>query len=528
MITRELSERQRREPVLFIPNRVIDIGDDLKNSKLCLTTKEKLLSQFSGRDLEHFKYAAFSYCWGPPEEAARQVKTEKHSLADRMSGIPFNSCSKVIQDLITVARVLQIRFLWVDALCIIQDDQADWEIETLSMGSVYRHAFVTICPIASQTCQQGFLARTAETLNIDFKSSVARDVKGSFTLRNRGIRSPNKGTWWPLRIDLDSAEWDRRGWTFQELSLSTRLIMFGQLKLHFLRSRKVLSEGGDEYDGAGIDVDISEVLVNPHDQKWHSMWRNSVVSEYSDRKFTRRTDKLPALSGLANLAAGGNPGDYLAGLWKDDLLPGLFWECVPHNQFVDISKCGLLDSLESPDSYIAPSWSWASREMFVHFGQRDFDISYEEDYQDFRPEYTNLDAWTTPRILNPFGEVSNGHLRIRGPVCSLPSNLKLIEDRDFIQKRWRTSVRGQCIAYCSLDWTLQPQGECVDGILMMLLGSCVTTGKLGRKNGKLDKEVHAAKQPGLYLRVGIFSSWPVERGGLAFFRRHGHRVLEII
>jgi hypothetical protein len=197
-------------------------------------------------------------------------------------------------------------------------------------------------------------------------------------------------------------------------------------------------------------------------------------------------------------------------------------------------------SLESPDSYIAPSWSWASRDTFAHFGQKDFDTGYTEGFRDFRPEYTTLDAWTTPSALNPFGEVSNGHLRISGPVCSMPSNLSLMEDKDMIQKRWRASVRGQCIAYCSLDWTLRPQSECVDGILMVLLGSCVSTKKISGNNGKLGEVwsestrfalgliLHPAKQPGLYLRVGIFSSWPVERGSLAFFNRQGHRVLEII
>lgn len=325
MITRELIPLPRREPVLFIPSRLIDIGDDPRNSKLCLTTREKLLSRFSGQDLERFKYAAFSYCWGPPEVAATQTKTKRHSLADMMLEIPFHSCSKVIQDLITVARFLQLRFLWVDAVCIIQDDQADWETEALSMGDIYRHALLTICPITSQTCQQGFLTRTTETLNISFKSSIADDIEGIYTLRYRGIRSSNKDTWWPLRIDLDLATWDRRGWTFQELSLSTRLIMFGQSKIHFLRSSKVVSDGGDEYDGSGIDVDIGEVLVEPHGQKWHDMWRRDVVNEYSERELTRRTDKLPALSGLARLAAGRNIGDYLAGLWKDDLLAGLLW-----------------------------------------------------------------------------------------------------------------------------------------------------------------------------------------------------------
>lgn len=259
MITSELSQPQRREPVPFIPSRLIDIGDDPRNSKLCLTTREKLLSQLSGQDLERFKYAAFSYCWGPPEEAATQTKTERHSLADMLSGIPFHSCSKVIQDLITVARVLQLRFLWIDAVCIIQDDQADWETEILSMGSIYRHAFVTICPIASQTCQQGFLMRTTETLNISFKSSIVGDIEGIYTLRYRGIRSPNKGSWWPLRIDLDSAKWDRRGWTFQELSLSTRLIMFGQSKVHFLHSSKVASEAETNMKASELML----ILVKP-------------------------------------------------------------------------------------------------------------------------------------------------------------------------------------------------------------------------------------------------------------------------
>lgn len=77
------------------------------------------------------------------------------------------------------------------------------------------------------------------------------------------------------------------------------------------------------------------------------------VEFYSTRKLTRRTDKLPAFSGLASAFRVPKLGAYLAGLWEADHVYGLAWKREGH----------VIDSKEQTDGdneYIAPSWSWAS------------------------------------------------------------------------------------------------------------------------------------------------------------------------
>lgn len=60
------------------------------------------------------------------------------------------------------ARATSLRYLWVDALCIVQGDINDWTKESGLMGSIYNHAYVTFCSVAASMCHQGFLNRLCD------------------------------------------------------------------------------------------------------------------------------------------------------------------------------------------------------------------------------------------------------------------------------------------------------------------------------------------------------------------------------
>ncbi|KAK3668822.1 hypothetical protein LTR22_000302 [Elasticomyces elasticus] len=79
-------------------------------------------------------------------------------------------------------------------------------------------------------------------------------------------------------------------------------------------------------------------------QRWYDL-----VQQYSRKALTKNTDALPALSGLAQCWAGhGDLGEYVAGLWRRDLLAGLLWKCTDYSTSDGRST-----------AYLAPSWSWA-------------------------------------------------------------------------------------------------------------------------------------------------------------------------
>jgi hypothetical protein len=152
----------------FVPSRLLDIGPDgAENDSLRLITRGDTISKTSWiAPSEKVKYAALSYCWGRPCDAQKQCKTERKSLKERLHAIPFIELTPVVRDAVILARRLSIPYLWVDSLCIIQDDTMDWENEASLMGLVYSNAYITICSLSSTTCQNGFLERPSQAQKV--------------------------------------------------------------------------------------------------------------------------------------------------------------------------------------------------------------------------------------------------------------------------------------------------------------------------------------------------------------------------
>lgn len=71
------------------------------------------------------RYAALSYCWGPPSDSESQAKTLTATLPQMFSGLQDSEMTAILGDAIRVTRALSIPYLWIDALCIVQDNIAD-------------------------------------------------------------------------------------------------------------------------------------------------------------------------------------------------------------------------------------------------------------------------------------------------------------------------------------------------------------------------------------------------------------------
>ena len=99
------------------------------------------------------QYAALSYCWGGSQTGTLTGK----NYNDYKNGLDLSKLSRTLQHAIQFTRSLDVLYLWVDALCIMQDDVSDEEIGIHRMSDIYRNAFVTIVVSSSASAENGFL-----------------------------------------------------------------------------------------------------------------------------------------------------------------------------------------------------------------------------------------------------------------------------------------------------------------------------------------------------------------------------------
>lgn len=94
-----------------LPKRVIDVGQNGQMPRLV---------EGAGR---RSRYVTLSHCWG----RSRTITTEMDSLRLREASIPLESLPKTFREAVLTCRKLEIPYLWIDSLCIIQDNKGDWE-----------------------------------------------------------------------------------------------------------------------------------------------------------------------------------------------------------------------------------------------------------------------------------------------------------------------------------------------------------------------------------------------------------------
>ncbi|KAI1457873.1 HET-domain-containing protein [Annulohypoxylon moriforme] len=453
------------EPVY--PTRLIDISNDSPAScRLIDTRSDATFLNSSG-----ISYVALSYCWGSQNATTQQFKTEKHSLNDRLNGFKFDEVPPILCDAILVTRALNIRYLWMDAVCIIQDDLEDWEKESSRMSVVFQNAALTICTPASASCQQGFLARDWITTSIKYQSEINKAISGSYILRLIGeVTSPNDAAVNCFYFSIYHSHWARRGWVLQEYELSQRVAIFGRTKLHAVSEVGLQSETCDSLSLQARGK--KSVYYQQHWDHWdkYTTWTD-LVANYSQRKLSRRSDKLPAISGLASRSLDSSSNRYLAGHMI--LHIDLFWISVTLKLHRDsrLTREQLVDSLQFQDPYIAPSWSWASREYQIAFQDESFGVIQNSRLPQIKAECNIVRASTSLKGSNPYGAVSNGIIVMSSIVVPLALRIVPLGTMEVEHGPWQENKNGGYVADISFDWNTFEHTGRFDGLSLVLLGS---------------------------------------------------------
>ena len=168
-------------------------------------------------------YITLSHCWGKIE-----IKTlTKDGLASMINGIDVDDLPKTFQDAIVVTRRLDVRFLWIDSLCIIQDSEEDWAKESSLMGNVYQNG---VCNIAATAAPNGSAGCFMERDPILAQKCRLR-INSTFSKvgLNPGIFDLVPEKLW--EDGLSNAALNRRAWVVQERILAPRVLHFSMNQL---------------------------------------------------------------------------------------------------------------------------------------------------------------------------------------------------------------------------------------------------------------------------------------------------------
>lgn len=318
-----------------------------------------------------------------------------------MSSLPLT-----IQDAVIVTRQIGFKYLWVDALCIIQDSVEDKDAEIGRMAQIYMDSSLTICAASARSSDDGFLApkpspRSLEPDSVPYQFQLpiacpegGADVVGvEYCIWDNGT-SPE-----PL---------DHRAWAYQEQILSQRTLTYGISTLTWR-----CEEGIQTWNSwlRGHQKVMTRVLLPKYGGRdlYKETWKG-LVALYGRRNLTFPDDCLPAISALASVILRltkedrGDPGRYLAGIWENDALDQLIWFADP-GEGRDV-RC---------IPYRAPSWSWASVDCPVLFPDPRNGLILSALESSKGMELEIIDCNVTPRSsVVPLGQVTSGQLRVRG------------------------------------------------------------------------------------------------------------------
>ncbi|KAL7958577.1 heterokaryon incompatibility domain-containing protein [Trichoderma compactum] len=316
-----------------LPTRVIDCTD--------LSRPRLFITQSAPSDY----YVALSYVWG--EEQPH--RTTQSNLLSYTEGIDTKCIPKTIRDAIKATHSLGLRYLWVDAFCIIQDSSEDKATEIGRIRSIFRNAYVTIIAANADRVSKGFL-----------DPMVIYNAPCELPFRCPG---GSIGTMWVQPFNDGPKEpINTRAWCLEERALSARALWYCSHTLQYECQMGHKNVGSNQNMAVSRDgfprlpdriftpklSTLPQISAAEAEKEASEAWGN-ISKLYSKRTLTESRDRLIALSGIVGYFADFWPTSrYLAGLWEHQLPDCLLWYINPS------------ETAPRPSKYRAPSWSWAA------------------------------------------------------------------------------------------------------------------------------------------------------------------------
>ncbi|EXJ55758.1 hypothetical protein A1O7_08688 [Cladophialophora yegresii CBS 114405] len=396
-----------------LPSRVLDVGH----------VNSEAVHLHVSKAGEKDRYIALSHRWGRTNPLTTTTKT----LPDRVAGIPLTSLSPTFREAIYLARMLDVKYLWIDSLCILQDSLDDWKEQAALMGTIYRQAFVTIAATDTEDATSGlFFPRSANKikpckLHLPLRKDMFAGESGPLYAASPHLRRGED-------IGRIRGPLDTRAWVLQEQILSGRVLNFTKDQVYFECLSTEASEALPYTVENAMDDDFHYVStlkhgigdLLPHDKPEASKYLHRawylMVEDYSRRQLTVPTDKWVAMLGIVTELQRATEDVCSFGLWYRWLAHDLLWAVysasypmtsLQQEELITPGPTGKRDT-----SLSVPSWSWLQIDGHIKYLPDGFNDVLQDQVLVQEMELQDAETTAPPSIDHE----NLPRLRIRGPL----------------------------------------------------------------------------------------------------------------
>ncbi|KAI1737170.1 HET-domain-containing protein [Xylaria scruposa] len=468
------------------PKRLLSVGLDEKPMRLVLSNTIASTTQ----------YATLSYCWGQ----SPRLKSTKNSIKEFEEAVPAELLPATYSEFIKIARALAIPYVWIDALCIIQDDEDEWQHEAARMGDIFQGSVLTIAAAQSSDTSAGCFPVTEQA---DPSNGALLRVRQQQTEKPDILARIYKGD---FRSSVEDSIISGRGWTLQEQLLSPRIVYCMGNDVHWQCQTCFRTQTGLEFNAAeafAFNLQILAPFANPTVEEYRQSYANiwyRIVINYGKRLFTYKTDRVPAIAGIMKHMASVLNDTPILGLWKRTFGRDLAWIAPSGGTRHEIAeRMGL------------PSWTWLGFQ-----GGFSYTLWSTDKPGVLQIQHTELLDWDIKWAgVDNASAVQCARIRIKGPVRDIPLSsfdagqkhtppylYAFGESIDHINK---TSIPWRCCGelddgtrmkpstyFCMLLWSYHQSPDRIEEIFLIL------------------ENVHNSDIP-IFRRIGLGRIWGSER-----------------
>lgn len=360
---------------------------------VCNTTAALQVRLVEGQDIsDAVEYLTLSHC----PAAGNTLQLTRSNIEAFEYSIPVHELSRVFIDACNTTKRLSHEYLWIGALCIVQDDPADWQHEVGRMASTYGNSWLNLSADGDAAGHGLFCPSDKRAARPWYPVYIHREWGDGFPSNYCVSEYHN---WWER---ISDSELNRGAWALQERVLAPRVLHLGLEQVAFQCCSDAVCERlpcGDatiRHDTVVL-TSLKRFVLNARNGNLsyltpENVFRNwnQVVRASSQGQLTVATDKLVALSGLidvlypvfqhmvesvdqvedgrekhgtqaqVDLSCPRSPRLFLAGLWQPYVERQLVWRAMSRKYLFEYDGNTPSAPGKRYDDYIAPTWSWCS------------------------------------------------------------------------------------------------------------------------------------------------------------------------